>query len=36
MALCFWFEHDGIANVVEPLGHERLLFETDFSHPTCS
>jgi predicted TIM-barrel fold metal-dependent hydrolase len=33
---CFWFERAGIANVVEVLGHERLLFETDFPHPTCT
>ncbi len=32
---CFWFEQKGIDQVVEVLGHERILFETDFPHPTC-
>jgi predicted TIM-barrel fold metal-dependent hydrolase len=33
---CFWFEHDGIDQVLKALGPERLLFETDFPHPTCA
>jgi predicted TIM-barrel fold metal-dependent hydrolase len=32
---CFWFEREGVDRVVEALGHDRLLFETDFPHPTC-
>lgn len=32
---CFWFEHRMLAPVVEALGPERVLFETDFPHPTC-
>jgi predicted TIM-barrel fold metal-dependent hydrolase len=32
---CFWFERDDIAHSVEQLGADRLLFETDFPHPTC-
>ncbi len=33
---CFWFEREGIDRVVDVLGPERLLFETDFPHPTCT
>lgn len=32
---CFWFEHRGLGAVVEALGADRLLFETDYPHPTC-
>ena len=33
---CFWFERQGIAEFVAALGHEHLMFETDFPHPTCT
>jgi predicted TIM-barrel fold metal-dependent hydrolase len=31
---CCWFEHVPEAHVVERLGSDRILFETDFPHPT--
>jgi predicted TIM-barrel fold metal-dependent hydrolase len=33
---CFWFEKEGIDEAIEAMGHEHVLFETDFPHPTCS
>jgi uncharacterized protein len=30
-----WFERADIAYVVERLGEDHILFETDFPHPTC-
>lgn len=30
-----WFEHADLANVVEKVGADRIMFETDFPHPTC-
>ena len=33
---CFWFETTGIDRAIESIGHEHLLFETDFPHPTCT
>jgi predicted TIM-barrel fold metal-dependent hydrolase len=32
---CFWFERSSLANAIDVLGAERVLFETDFPHPTC-
>ena len=32
---CFWFERTGLASSIESLGADRVLFETDFPHPTC-
>lgn len=32
---CFWFERTGLKQNIEALGAERVLFETDFPHPTC-
>jgi uncharacterized protein len=32
---CFWFEHRGLGAVVDALGPDRILFETDYPHPTC-
>ena len=32
---CFWFERSGIAEAIESVGAEHLMFETDFPHPTC-
>lgn len=33
---CFWFEQSGVNEAIKALGHERILFETDFPHPTCT
>jgi predicted TIM-barrel fold metal-dependent hydrolase len=30
-----WFERSDIANVVQRLGADRIMFETDYPHPTC-
>jgi uncharacterized protein len=30
-----WFERADIAYVVQRLGEDRIMFETDFPHPTC-
>ena len=30
-----WFERSDITNVVQRLGADRIMFETDFPHPTC-
>ena len=32
---CFWFEDAGLAGAVQALGDDRVMFETDFPHPTC-
>ena len=32
---CYWFEKIDVAHTFELLGPERILFETDFPHPTC-
>jgi predicted TIM-barrel fold metal-dependent hydrolase len=33
----FWFENnnDKLANLVEAVGEDKIMFETDFPHPTC-
>lgn len=33
----FWFEnnHDKLADLVEAVGEDNIMFETDFPHPTC-
>ena len=33
----FWFENNGnkLPELVEAVGADRILFETDFPHPTC-
>lgn len=33
---CFWFEEEGIPEVIGAIGWEHLLFETDYPHPTCT
>ncbi len=33
---CFWFERQGLEQVISALGHEHVMFETDFPHPTCT
>jgi predicted TIM-barrel fold metal-dependent hydrolase len=35
MYACFWFERADVAHDIQCLGAERILFETDFPHPTC-
>jgi uncharacterized protein len=30
-----WFERADVASLVRRLGEDRILFETDFPHPTC-
>ena len=30
-----WFEHHDLAYVVDRVGADRILFESDFPHPTC-
>jgi uncharacterized protein len=32
---CFWFEQYGLAEAIDALGDEHVMFETDFPHPTC-
>jgi len=32
---CFWFEKTAPRSLVEAIGEDNLLFETDFPHPTC-
>jgi predicted TIM-barrel fold metal-dependent hydrolase len=32
---CFWFEAVSLPSVIDALGSARLMFETDFPHPTC-
>jgi hypothetical protein len=31
----FWFERTNLPTLVETVGADRILFETDFPHPTC-
>ena len=31
---CFWFEKVGPSKLVEEIGEDNILFETDFPHPT--
>ena len=32
---CFWFELPLLPGVIDALGDDNLLFETDYPHPTC-
>lgn len=32
---CFWFEKTAPSKLIEDIGVENVLFETDFPHPTC-
>jgi len=32
---CFWFEARALPAVIDALGADRILFETDYPHPTC-
>ena len=31
----FWFEHEDLAHTIELVGEDKVMFETDFPHPTC-
>jgi predicted TIM-barrel fold metal-dependent hydrolase len=31
---CFWFEEENIADTIRKVGVDRVMFETDFPHPT--
>jgi predicted TIM-barrel fold metal-dependent hydrolase len=31
----FWFERRNIADTIRQLGADKVMFETDFPHPTC-
>ncbi|MGF1597953.1 MAG: amidohydrolase family protein [Acidimicrobiales bacterium] len=33
--VCYWFEQLAPRQLVEAIGADRILFETDFPHPTC-
>ena len=30
-----WFEHRNLATLIESVGEDNIMFETDFPHPTC-
>jgi predicted TIM-barrel fold metal-dependent hydrolase len=30
-----WFERTNVAHVIEAVGEDNVMFETDFPHPTC-
>jgi predicted TIM-barrel fold metal-dependent hydrolase len=32
---CFWFEKDGLPEMIRRVGVDNCMFETDFPHPTC-
>ena len=32
---CFWFERVGLERLLDVIGVERVLFETDYPHPVC-
>jgi predicted TIM-barrel fold metal-dependent hydrolase len=32
---CFWFESHGLVSMIENVGVDNCMFETDFPHPTC-
>jgi predicted TIM-barrel fold metal-dependent hydrolase len=32
---CFWFEQSGPERLLDILGFDNILFESDFPHPTC-
>lgn len=31
----FWFENEDVPGVIERLGADNIMFETDYPHPTC-
>jgi predicted TIM-barrel fold metal-dependent hydrolase len=32
---CFWYEEAGPSRLLDKIGFDNVLFETDFPHPTC-
>ena len=30
-----WFEHRNLAALIDSVGEDNIMFETDFPHPTC-
>jgi predicted TIM-barrel fold metal-dependent hydrolase len=30
-----WFEHRNLASLIDSVGEDNIMFETDFPHPTC-
>jgi predicted TIM-barrel fold metal-dependent hydrolase len=32
---CFWFEKSGPERLLDVIGIDNVLFESDFPHPTC-
>jgi predicted TIM-barrel fold metal-dependent hydrolase len=30
-----WFEHKNLASLIDSVGEDNVMFETDFPHPTC-
>ena len=32
---CYWFEQVAPQRLIDTIGVDRILFETDFPHPTC-
>lgn len=32
---CFWFERTGPRELIDQVGEDNVLFETDYPHPTC-
>jgi predicted TIM-barrel fold metal-dependent hydrolase len=32
---CFWFEHSAPQHLIEDVGVDNVMFESDFPHPTC-
>ncbi len=32
---CFWFEKTAPTKLIDQIGEDNVLFETDFPHPTC-
>jgi len=30
-----WFEHRNLASLIDAVGEDNIMFETDFPHPTC-
>jgi uncharacterized protein len=35
MYACFWFESRSLVSMIENVGVDNCMFETDFPHPTC-
>jgi predicted TIM-barrel fold metal-dependent hydrolase len=35
MYVTYWFEKSNIRAIIDTVGPDNILFETDFPHPTC-